>query len=134
MTSSSLFSVARGVIGADIELAAGGEMVNVPYPRQKFWVRCAFFISDVNADTGPFALLPGTHLKDHGPTADMMESNGQPRRLIMLVYKHAWIKNWQEGYEVSPEFAARQTDPVRRQLTGGFAWHYDAAHFPAGKI
>ncbi len=189
MDLPSTFDVARGVIGADIELAAGGEldyklprtpayiawhndfawMVNVPYPRQNFWVRCTFFIGDVNEDTGPFTLLPGTHLKDHGPTADMTEANGQPRvmpgqigvtgkagsclinnteiwhtntpltgdeprRLIMLLYKHAWMKQWQEGYEISPEFAARQTDPVRRQLTGGFAWHYGAGHFPAGKV
>lgn len=53
------------------------------------------------------------------------------RRLIMIMYKHAWMKQWQEGYETSPEFAARQTDPIRRQLCGQIAWHQDASAFPA---
>ena len=29
----------------------------------------------------------------------------------MICYKHAWMKQWQDGYQTSPEFAARQTDP-----------------------
>ena len=55
----------------------------------------------------------------------------EPRRLMMLLYKHAWMKQWQDGYQTSPEFAARQTDPLRRQLTGGIAWHQDRSAFPA---
>lgn len=58
-------------------------------------------------------------------------TSDDPRRLIMLLYKHAWMKPWQEGYEPSTEFAARQADPLRRQLCGGYSWHNGAAHFPA---
>lgn len=189
MDLPTTFAVARNVLGADIELASGGEldyklprtpayiawhndfawMVNVPYPRQNFWVRCTFFLGDVDETTGPFTLLPGSHKKDHGPTPDMNAANGQPnvvpgqvgvtgkagsclinnteiwhtnspltgdepRRLIMLLYKHAWMKSWQDGYEITPEFAAKQTDPVRRQLTGGYTWHNGADHFPAAKV
>ena len=57
----------------------------------------------------------------------------QPRRLIMILYKHAWMKQWQDGYETTPDFAARQTDPLRGQLTGGVAWHQEAAKFPAAR-
>ena len=53
-----------------------------------------------------------------------------PRRLIMILYKHAWMKQWQDGYETTPEFAARQTDPLRRQLTGDIAWHQDRPTSP----
>ncbi len=53
------------------------------------------------------------------------------RRLIMILYKHAWMKQWADGYDTTPEFAARQTDPIRRQLCGLVPWHQDAAHFPA---
>ena len=38
-------------------------MTDVPYPRQNFWVRCTYFLGDVRDDTGPFTLLPGTHLQ-----------------------------------------------------------------------
>lgn len=189
MDLPTTFPVARAVLGADIELASGGEldhklprtpayiawhndfqwMADVPYPRQNFWVRCTYFLSDVRDDTGPFTLLPGTHLKDHACPPEMNEANGQPkvvsgqigitgpagsclinnteiwhtnspltgalpRRLIMILYKHAWMKQWQQGYETTPEFAARQTDPVRRQLTGGIAWHQDRSHFPAVSV
>lgn len=195
MDNPPVFRVAREVIGADIELASAGEldyklprtpsfigwhndfawMVNVPYPRQNFWVRCTYFLSDVTQNNGPFTLLPGTHLRDH-KCPDLRDEHGQPhylegqigitgkagsclinhteiwhcnsanrgdrpRRLIMLLYKHAWMKQWAGGYEdgslgayaTTPEFAARQTDPIRRQLTGGYAWNYNADHFPAGK-
>ena len=54
-----------------------------------------------------------------------------PRCLIMILYKHAWMKQWQEGYETTAEFAARQTEPLRRQLCGGYVWHHGATHFPA---
>lgn len=57
--------------------------------------------------------------------------SADPRRLIMIVYKHAWMKQWQDGYETSREFAARQTDPVRRQLCGLCTWHNGANSFPA---
>ena len=172
MDLPSTFAVARAVIGADIELASGGEldhkfgqtpayigwhgdfqwMTGVPLPRQNFWVRCTFFLGDVTADMGPFTLLPGTH-KSPTPCPEWKDEKGQPvrqegqigitgpagsclinnteiwhtnwpnttdndRRLIMLLYKHAWMKQWQDGYETSPDFAARQTDPLRRQLTG----------------
>ncbi|GAB4457118.1 MAG: hypothetical protein OHK0029_16300 [Armatimonadaceae bacterium] len=185
MDNPPTFRVARAVIGADIELATGGEldhkfahtpayigwhgdfqwMSGVPYPRQNFFVRCVFFMDDVTDDMGPFTLIPGTHRKTE-PCPEWRDSEGQPlriegqigitgpsgsclinnteiwhtnwantsdrdRRLIMVIYKHAWMKQWGEGYETSPEFAARQTDPIRRQLTGGFVWHQEAARFPA---
>ncbi|HVF10167.1 MAG TPA: phytanoyl-CoA dioxygenase family protein, partial [Abditibacteriaceae bacterium] len=168
-----VFAVARAVIGADLELASGGEldhkygntpayigwhndfqwMVNVPYPRQNFWLRCTYFIDEVSAAMGPFTLLPGSHHSDHACPTDLVDQSGQPRavegmigitgpagsclinnteiwhtntpnrserdrRLIMILYKHAWMKQWQESYETSAEFAARQTDPLRRQLCG----------------
>ena len=189
MDLPTTFPVARAVLGADIELASGGEldyklprtpayiawhndfqwMTDVPYPRQNFWVRCTYFLSDVRDDTGPFTLLPGTHLMNHACPREMNHANGQPkviagqigitgpagsclinnteiwhtnspltgdlpRRLIMILYKHAWMKQWQEGYETTLEFAARQTDPVRRQLTGGVAWHQDRSRFPAANV
>ena len=186
MDLPTTFPVARGLIGADIELASGGEldhklprtpayiawhndfqwMTDVPYPRQNFWVRCTYFLSDIRDDTGPFTLLPGTHLAGRACPSEMNAADGQPkvipgqigitgpagsclinntevwhtnspltgdlpRRLIMILYKHAWMKQWQQGYETTPEFAARQTDPVRRQLTGNILWHQDRSHFPA---
>ncbi len=186
MDLPTAFPVARHMIGADIELASGGEldhkaghspahigwhndfqwMTNVPYPRQNFWIRCTYFLNDVTEEMGPFTLLPGTHLSDRACPLDWKKIDGQPveregqvgitgpagsclinnteiwhtntpnesdeaRRLIMLLYKHAWMKSWQEGYELSPEFAAAQTDPVRRQLCGGFVWHHGADEFPA---
>lgn len=54
------------------------------------------------------------------------------RRLIMIMYKHAWMKQWHDGYETTLEFATRQTDPIRRQLCGQTLWHQDASAFPAG--
>jgi ectoine hydroxylase len=183
------FGVARAVLGSDIELASGGEldhklpktpayigwhsdfqwMTDVPCPRQNYWVRCTYFLSEVRADTGPFTLLPGSHLRSEpcpdnprGPDGEPAYFEGQigitgpagaclinnteiwhtnspnlgdlPRRLIMLLYKHAWMKQWQEGYETTPEFAARQTDPLRRQLTGGITWHQNVSAFPAHKL
>jgi ectoine hydroxylase len=188
MDLPAVFPVARALIGADIELASSGEldhklpntpayiswhndfqwMVDVPYPRQNFWVRCTYFLSDVTPEMGPFTLLPGTHLADQACPSDFTAPDGQPRvmegqigitgpagsclinnteiwhtntpnrsdrprRLIMILYKHAWMKQWQDGYETTPEFAARQTDPVRRQLTGNLVWHYGADHFPAAR-
>ena len=186
MDNAPVFEVARGVLGADIELATSGEldhklprtpayigwhndfqwMTGVPYPRQNFWIRCTYFISDVTPDGGPFTLLPCSHLTDRVCPSDTAGSTprhieGQlgiagkagsclinnteiwhtnspnnsdlPRRLIMMCYKHAWMKQWQDGYQTSPEFAARQTDPIRRQLCGEYAWHNSAAHFPAHK-
>jgi len=187
MDLPTVFPVACALIGADVELASGGEldhklprtpayigwhgdfqwMDNVPYPRQNFWVRCTYFISDVKADSGPFTLVPGTHLSAQacppvqdmdsqpapmegqigitGPAGSCLINNTEiwhcnspnrgdlPRRLIMILYKHGWMKQWQEGYETSAEFAARQTDPLRRQLTGQYAWHHDADHFPANQ-
>lgn len=53
------------------------------------------------------------------------------RRLIMMLYKHAWMKSWQDGYEVSNEFASRQSDPLRRQLCGLVPWHQGEGAFPA---
>lgn len=184
--NSPVFRVARTVIGADIELASGGEldhklphtpayigwhndfqwMVNTPYPRQNFWIRCTYFLSDVTADMGPFTLLPGSHREERACPQDWRDETGQPltqpgqigitgpagsclinnteiwhtnspnksdmpRRLIMVLYKHAWMKQWQEGYETSPEFAADQTDPLRKQLTGRISWHQVEAQFPA---
>jgi ectoine hydroxylase len=185
MDHPPVLSVARALIGADIELATAGEldhklprtpayigwhtdflwMGNVPYPRQNFWVRCTYFISEVTPDMGPFTLLPGTHLAGHacpqdfnasgqpreiegmvgitGPAGSCLINNTEiwhtntpnrsdrPRRLIMVLYKHAWMKQWQEGYETTPDFAARQTDPIRRQLCGACVWHHGESNFPA---
>ena len=47
----------------------------------------------------------------------------QPRKLAMIMYKHAWMRMWEEGYEITPAFAGGQTDPVRRQLCGVGPWH-----------
>lgn len=138
-------------------------MANVPYPRQNFWVRTTYFLSDVTEDGGPFTLLPGSHLKDHacpenhgsqprhiegqigitGKAGSCLINNTEiwhtnspnnsdnPRRLIMICYKHAWMKQWQEGFSTTAEFAARQTDPLRRQLCGLYDWHNPASNFPA---
>jgi len=48
----------------------------------------------------------------------------QPRQLAMVMYKHAWMRIWEEGYELTPQFAAAQTDPVRQQLCGVGPWHH----------
>ncbi len=189
MDLPTVFQVALALLGADIELATGGEldhklphtpsyigwhndfqwMVNVPYPRQNHWVRCTYFLSDVTENTGPFTLLPGSHNKESACPNDLKDSTGQPltlegqigitgpagsclinnteiwhcnsanrgelpRRLIMILYKHAWMKQWQEAYEVTPEFAARQTNPIRRQLTGLIPWHQGETAFPAAQM
>lgn len=186
MDLSTVFPIARTLIGADIELASGGEldhkfahtpayigwhddfvgMTNVPYPRQNFWVRCTYFLSDVTPESGPFTLLPGTHLATHGCPPDLKNEAGQPltlpdqvgivgpagsclidnteiwhtntpntgdlpRRLLMLLYKHAWMKPWQGGFEITAEFAAKQTDPIRQQLVRQVIWHQGAERFPA---
>lgn len=186
MDNPPVFAVARAMIGADIELASGGEldyklartpayigwhndfrwMVNVPYPRQNFWIRTTWFLSDVTEDMGPFTLIPGTHRADRVCPAEYNDASGKPRsidgqlgmtgpagsclinnteiwhtnwantsdrdrRLIMFTYKHAWMKQWQDGYEMTEAFAARQTDPVRRQLCGLYSWNHGAGHFPA---
>jgi hypothetical protein len=188
MDLPTVFPVVRAILGADVELASSGEldhklprtrayigwhndfawMVNVPYPRQNFWVRCTYFIGEVSPEMGPFTLLPGTHLAGQGPPREYNDG-GQPRviegqlgitgpagsclinnteiwhtntpnrsdearRLIMILYKHAWMKQWQDGYDTTPEFAARQTDPIRRQLCGNVTWHYGETHFPAASI
>ena len=185
MDLPTVFPVVREIIGADIELASGGEldhkagpspahigwhndfqwMTNVPYPRQNFWIRCTYFIGDVTSEMGPFTLLPGSHKSEIACPDDWRDAAGQPleregslgitgkagsclinnteiwhtntpnrtsesRRLIMILYKHAWMKSWQEGYEISPEFAEAQTDEVRRQLCGGNVWHQSANRFP----
>ncbi len=188
MDLPTVFPVARALIGADIELASGGEldyklprtpayiawhndfqwMADVPYPRQNFWVRCTYFLSDVKDDTGPFTLLPSTHLENRACPPEMNHVGGQPkvipgqigitgpagsclinnteiwhtnspltgdlpRRLIMILYKHAWMKQWQQGYETTAEFAARQTDPLRQQLVGRIPWHQGREAFPASE-
>jgi ectoine hydroxylase-related dioxygenase (phytanoyl-CoA dioxygenase family) len=184
MDNPPVFRVAHGILGADIELATGGELdykppqtpahvgwhndfprlLNVPYPRRlHFWVRCVYFMSDVSADMGPFTLLPGTHLKEHVCPEDFRQpprriegqlgitgkagtclinnteiwhtnwpnESDRPRRLIMLLYKHAWMKQAGSGYAMIPDFVARQTEPIRRQLVGQFPWDGDFDRFPA---
>jgi ectoine hydroxylase len=178
MDLPTVFPVARALIGSDIELATSGEldhkmpntpahigwhndfvwMINVPYPRQNFWIRATYFLSDVTEEMGPFTLIPGTHLAKHACPSDYNDEQGKPktidgqvkiigkagsclinnteiwhtntpnysndsRRLIMILYKHAWMKQWQNGYESSPEFCARQSDPLRQQLLGSITWH-----------
>ena len=189
MDLPTVFPIVRQLIGADIELASGGEldhklgpssahigwhndfqwMTNVPYPRQNFWVRCTYFIDNVTEEMGPFTLLPGSHLSDRSCPQNWKSVNGQPiyvegqlgivgkagsclvnnteiwhtntpnmttsaRRLVMILYKHAWMKSWQEGYELSSEFSSAQTDPLRKQLCGQNVWHQSADQFPAYKV
>ncbi len=55
----------------------------------------------------------------------------QPRLLAMLLYKHAWMRQWEEGYELSKEFVAAQTDPVRQQLCNVGVWHRTDGKWPA---
>lgn len=189
MDLPTVFPVARSIIGADIELATSGELdhkmphapahtgwhndfraiPNVPYPRQNFWIRTTYFLNDVTDETGPFTLLPGTHLAGHECPREYNDEQGHPkfvagqlpitgkagsclinnteiwhtntsnvsdraRRLIMIMYKHAWMKQWQGGYESTPEFLARQTDPLRRQLLGEVNWHSSKPEaFPASR-
>jgi len=48
------------------------------------------------------------------------------RKLLMMIYKHAWMRQWEDGHEISREFAERQTSPLRRQLCNLGVWHrYD---------
>ena len=184
MDNAPVFEVARAVLGYDIELASGGEldhkfagtpayigwhsdfqwMTNVPLPRQNFWIRATYFLGDVNPDTGPFTLLPGTQSRPDpcpetpggqqpvhttgqigitGRAGSCLLNNTEiwhtnspntgecDRRLIMMLYKHAWMKSWQDGYEISSEFAARQSDSLRRQLCGLVPWHQGENLFPA---
>jgi hypothetical protein len=186
MDHPPVFKVARAVLGYDIELVTSGEldhkfahtpayigwhgdfqfMESIPPPRQSFFVRCVYFMSDITEDMGPFTLIPGTHCRDEPCPENWKDEQGQPlyiegqigitgragsclinnteiwhtnwpntsdfdRRLIMIIYKHAWMKQWFDGYETTPEFAARQTDPIRRQLTGGIQWYQPKEAFPA---
>jgi ectoine hydroxylase-related dioxygenase (phytanoyl-CoA dioxygenase family) len=58
-------------------------------------------------------------------------TSGEARRLVMVLYKPVWMKPWDNGYDLTPEFTARQTDPVRRQLAGGCSWtEHDPGKFP----
>src|SRR5687768_424274 len=77
-----IFPLVRAIIGRDVTLATAGEantrqpnspsfiswhndwmwMADVPYPRQNWWVRCTYFIDDVEEGMAPFTLLPGSHL------------------------------------------------------------------------
>jgi ectoine hydroxylase-related dioxygenase (phytanoyl-CoA dioxygenase family) len=47
-------------------------------PRQIFWIRCTYFISDVTDEMGPFTLLPGSHTSDHVPPDELTDARGQP--------------------------------------------------------
>ncbi len=174
-----VFPYLRDLIGRDITLAESGSgyfqpvgaqafiswhndfqwMVDVPYPRQNFWVRATWFLDDVTPQRSPIAVLPGSHRATGPcPTAAMTDAAGQPlpqpgqrlatgpagaclinntelwhcntpntsdrpRKLIMITYKHAWMRPWEEGYDPTPEFRARQDTPLRRQLCGDGIWH-----------
>ena len=50
-------------------------------------------------------------------------SSDHPRHLAMILYKHAWMRMWESGYEITPAFAAAQTTAVRRQLCNVGPWH-----------
>jgi hypothetical protein len=41
------------------------------------------------------------------------------------------MKQAGSGYAMTPEFVARQTEPIRRQLVGQFPWDGDFDRFPA---
>ena len=47
----------------------------------------------------------------------------RPRKLVMVLYKHAWMRPWDDGYAITSAFAEVQTDPLRRQLCGCGHWH-----------
>jgi ectoine hydroxylase-related dioxygenase (phytanoyl-CoA dioxygenase family) len=51
----------------------------------------------------------------------MDNTTDRDRCLIMILYKHSWMKQ-EDRYEVSPDFAAAQTDPIRRQLVDRLPW------------
>ena len=52
--------------------------------------------------------------------------DARPRKLLMVLYKHAWMRQWEAGHDVTREFGERQTDPRRRQLCNVGPWHrYD---------
>ncbi len=95
-------ALVRRVIGRDVTLASAGEaylnppgarayiswhgdfqwLVDVPYPRQNFWVRATWFMDDVDADTGPMTALPGTHRETRPcPCAELTLPDGQPREM-----------------------------------------------------
>ena len=44
-------------------------------------------------------------------------------RMVMLTYKHAWMRQWADGHDIQVAFAETQTDPLRRQLCGLGVWH-----------
>src|SRR6185436_18329729 len=91
--------IVRAVIGRDVTIASGGEgdyrpertpayvswhndfrwMPDVPYPRQNFWLRCTFFIDDVDETMGPFTLLPGSHREGRACPGEFTDPSGQPR-------------------------------------------------------
>ena len=99
MVQLVVFPIARQLIGRDITLAPGGDgdcrpahtgayiswhndvvwMPDLSYPLPNAWIRCSYLIDDVDEDTGPFTLLPGSHRIDHAcPSAEMTQTNGQP--------------------------------------------------------
>ena len=185
----SLLPLLRTVIGRDVTLASAGEaywnpagakafiswhgdfqwMVDVPHPRQNFWVRATWLLDDVDADTGPMTVLPGSHREPHpcpddltGPDGQPREIPGQvaltgkagdlflnhtelwhtntanrgtrPRKLAMMTFKHAWMRQWGQGHEVSAAFAEAQTDPIRRQLCNAGDWHVFDGQWPCARI
>ena len=185
----SLLPLLRTAIGRDVTLASAGEaywnpagakaftswhgdfqwMVDVPHPRNNFWVRATWLLDDVDADTGPMTVLPGSHREARPCPADLTGPDGQPReipgqvaftgragdlflnntelwhtntanrgtrprKLAMLNFKHAWMRQWGDGHEVTPAFAEAQTDPIRRQLCNAGDWHRVDGRWPCDGI
>lgn len=55
--------------------------------------------------------------------ANTPNTSDRPRKFVMLTYKHAWMRQWTNGHEISPAFAEAQRNPLRWQLCGGGIWH-----------
>ncbi|MCJ8329098.1 MAG: phytanoyl-CoA dioxygenase family protein [Lentisphaeria bacterium] len=138
-------------------------MKDMAYPLPNFWVRCTFFVDDITQDMGPFTLLPGSHRSDHACPYDMGNKyvegeigitgkagdclincteiwhkntdnvSDKHRRMVMVLYKHIWMKEWEDGSGVCPKQKARQTDPIRKQLVGDIQWHC-TKEFPAKDV
>ncbi len=101
----TVYPLPRALIGRDITLAHGGVayhkrphsraylswhndfnwLPDFPYPRPEWWVRGLYFIEDIDEQTAPMAVLPGTHLATHACPPEYTAPDGQPRELPGMV-------------------------------------------------